>query len=176
MTRTLYLFCSAAPPVFDVAGVIEHAQARGWDVCLGLTPSAARWVESSIDGLAALTGRPVRAWYKQPGEPDVWPDPDVVLFAPVTFNSLNAWALGLTSSFVVGVAAEAIGNGTPAVALPCVNGGLARHPQFARSLETLRAAGVTVLHGADGVGGLPAGEVPGEPFPWGRALDAVGSP
>ncbi|WP_228982667.1 hypothetical protein [Streptomyces sp. DH12] len=67
MTRTLYLFCSAAPPVFDVARVIEDAQARGWDVCLGLTPSAARWLEPSLDG--AVRERRVRAQRAGPGPP-----------------------------------------------------------------------------------------------------------
>lgn len=71
MTRTLYLFASAAPPVFDVAGVIENARSRGWDVCLGLTPTAASWLEESLPALEALTGHPVRSTYKRPGEPDV---------------------------------------------------------------------------------------------------------
>ncbi|GAA4918575.1 flavoprotein [Streptomyces coeruleoprunus] len=166
MTRTLYLFCSAAPPVFDVAWVIEEAQARGWDVCLGLTPTAAGWLEGSLDGLAALTGHPVRYAYPRPGEPEVWPAADVVLFAPATFNSVNAWALGLTGTFVVGVVAEGIGKRLPIVAAPCLNEDLARHPRFERSLDVLRGAGVTVLHG-DG------GPVPGEPYPWTLALDAV---
>ncbi len=51
-SRTLYLSGSAAPPLFDVAKVIETAQADGWDVCLGLTPTAAHWLRVSIDGLA----------------------------------------------------------------------------------------------------------------------------
>ncbi len=41
MTRTLYPFGPAAPPVLDVARAIEDARARGRDVCLGLTPTAA---------------------------------------------------------------------------------------------------------------------------------------
>ncbi|MEU0373617.1 flavoprotein [Streptomyces sp. NPDC006283] len=174
MTRTLYLFSSAAPPVFDVAQVIEHAQAGGWDVCLGLTPAAARWLEAGLDGLAVLTGHPVLWEYERPGDPGVWPPADAILFAPATFNSINSWALGLTSSFVVGVAAEAIGKRIPTVTMPCVNAAYAEHPQFQRSVETLRASGVTVLHGDEGHvpsgpgdGGRPGG------FPWGVALGAV---
>ncbi|MFG2296268.1 flavoprotein [Streptomyces sp. NPDC048603] len=174
MTRTLYLFCSAAPPVFDVARVIEDAQSRGWDVCLGLTPTAAHWLAGGLDGLAALTGHPVRWQYKFPGDPDVWPTADALLFAPATFNSVNAWALGLTDRFVVGVAAEALGKGTPAVTMPCANEALARHPQFEQSLAVLRGAGVEVLHGETGyVPGPPGTDDPG-PFPWGAALDAIG--
>lgn len=163
MKRTLYLFCSAAPPVFDVARVIEDVQARGWDVCLGLTPMAARWLEPSLDGLAVLTGHPVRFDYGFPGEPDLWPPADVILLAPATFNTLNEWALGLTGKYVVGVAAEAIGKSTPLVAVPCLNTALAQHPRFERSLEILRRAGVTVLHD-------PAGP---EDFAWTPALDTA---
>ncbi|MFD3543547.1 flavoprotein [Streptomyces sp. NPDC058662] len=173
MTRNLYLFCSAAEPVFDVAHVIEDAQSRGWDVCLGLTPTAARWVAGSLDGLAALTGRPVRWQYKLPGEADVWPDADALLFAPVTFNSVNSWALGLSGRFTAGVAAEALGRGTPVVAMPCVNAALAAHPQFEQSLSVLRGAGVDVLWGE---GGFVPGEVGADTrarFPWQAALDAV---
>ncbi|MEU2673640.1 flavoprotein [Streptomyces sp. NPDC007164] len=172
---TLYLFGSAAPPVFEVAEVIEDAQARGWDVCLGLTPTAARWLGEQLPELERLTGHPVRSEYKLPGEPDVWPSADAILFAPATFNTVNAWALGLTSSFVVGVVAEGIGKRIPTVTMPCVNAAYVQHPAFERSVETLRGAGVTVLYG-------PGGFVPNQPserrpegFPWHLALNAVGA-
>ncbi|MFG2145449.1 flavoprotein [Streptomyces sp. NPDC048696] len=172
-SRTLYLLCSAAPPVFDVARVIEEAQADGWDVCLGLTPTAARWLEESLEGLAALTGHPVRCDYKRPGEPDVWPKADVILFAPATFNSINAWALGLTTAFVVGVVAEGIGKGIPMVTMPCVNAAYVQHPAFDRSVETLRGAGVTVLYGEGGFVPNQPGQGRPEAYPWHLALEAA---
>ncbi|MBT2407681.1 MULTISPECIES: flavoprotein [unclassified Streptomyces] len=173
MTRTLYLFCSAAQPVFEVAHVIEDAQSRGWNVCLGLTPTAARWLAGSLDGLAALTGYPVRWEYKFPGEPDVWPPADALLFAPATFNSLNAWALGLTDRFTHGVAAESLGKGIPVVAMPCTNSALAAHPQFEQSLAVLRSAGVELLYGETGFTPGPAGPDGPAHFPWPAALDSV---
>ncbi|MFG2989171.1 flavoprotein [Streptomyces sp. NPDC048257] len=172
-TRTLHLLCSAAPPVFDVAHVIEDAQARGWDVCLGLTPTAAHWLSESLDGLAALTGHPVRWQYKFPGQPDVWPAADALLFAPATFNTINAWALGLTHNLVVGLAAEATGNRTPVIAMPCTNTGLAAHPQFEASLNTLRSAGVELLHGETGYAPDPAAPDAPLHFPWPTALAAL---
>ncbi|MCB5170131.1 flavoprotein [Streptomyces bambusae] len=170
-TRTLYLLCSAAPPVFDVARVIEDAQARGWDVCLGLTPTAADWLEDSLDGLAALTGYPVRSRYRKPGQPDMWPQADAVLVAPATMNTINSWAQGITSSWLIGFIAEAIGKGIALTAMPCVNNAYAQHPQFPKSLETLRQAGVRVLFGPDGF----EPNAPGErrPYPWAAALDSV---
>lgn len=173
MRQTLYLFGSAAPPVHDVAGVIERAQAAGWDVCLGLTPTAAGWLHDSVDGLATLTGHPVRSAYKRPGEPDVWPPADVIAVAPATFNTINAWALGITSTFVVGVAAEAIGKRIPLVTMPCVNAAYVQHPQFERSVETLRGAGVTVLYGEGGF--VPNAPGSGKPstYPWAALLAAA---
>ncbi|WP_329274707.1 flavoprotein [Streptomyces sp. NBC_00691] len=170
-TRTLYLFSCAAPPVFDIAHVIEDAQADGWDVCLGLTPAAARWLGDSLDGLAVLTGHPVRWDYELPGQPEVWPPADAILLAPATFNTINQWALGLTDKFVVGVVAEGIGKRIPTVTMPCVNAAYAQHPAFERSVETLRAAGVTVLYGEGGF--VPNQPGTPEAYPWGVALGAV---
>ncbi|MFE3992051.1 flavoprotein [Streptomyces goshikiensis] len=170
-TRTLYLLCSAAPPVFDIAGVIEDAQRRSWDVCLGLTPTAADWLEDSLPGLEALTGRPVRSGYKRPGQPDAWPPADAVLVAPATMNTLNSWALGITGNWLVGFVAEAIGKGIPLTVMPCVNSAYAQHPQFLPSLETLREAGVRVLFGPGGFEPNAPGEK--RPYPWAAALDAV---
>lgn len=115
----------------------------------------------------------MRWQYKLPGEPDVWPTADALLFAPATFNSLNAWALGLTDRFVVGVAAEAIGKGTPVVTMPCTNAALAAHPQFDHSLATLRGAGVSVLYGEGGFVPGPAGPDAPLHFPWPAALTAL---
>jgi flavoprotein len=173
MTSTLYLFGSAAPPVHDVATVIEDAQARGFDVCLGLTPTAARWLGDQLPALAALTGHPVRSEYKLPGEPDVWPKADVILVAPATFNTVNSWALGLTHDFVVGVVAEGIGKGIPIVTMPCVNAAYVRHRQFERSVAELRAMGVEVLYGEGGFVPNQPGQGKPKEYPWAAALEAA---
>ncbi|MFE2558328.1 flavoprotein [Streptomyces sp. NPDC059352] len=172
-TPTLYLFSSAAPPVFDVARVIEEAQADGWDVCLGLTPTAARWLADSLDGLAALTGHPVRWDYRLPGQPDVWPKPDAVIVAPATFNTINQWALGITDKWLVGVVAEGIGKGIPMAMMPCVNRAYVAHPQFERLIDALRSAGVRVLYGEGGFIPNEAGQGNPATYPWRAALDAV---
>ena len=172
---TLYLFGSAAPPVLEIARVIEDAQARGWDVCLGLTPTAARWLDGQLPELERLTGHPVRSEYKAPRESDVWPLADVILFAPTTFNTINHWALGLTDRFVVGVVAEGIGKRIPTVAMPCVNAAYVQHRAFERSVAELREMGVTVLYGEGGFVPNQPGERRPEGFPWRLALDAVGA-
>lgn len=173
-TRVLYLLGSAAPPVLGIASVVERAQEQGWDVCLGLTTTAARWLEADLPALAELTGHPVRSTYRLPHEPDVWPPATAALLAPATFNTLNSWALGLTGgSFIVGFAAEAIGKGIPLVTMPCVNQAFLAHPQFDRSIETLRGAGVRVLLGQGGFVPNRPGEGNPAAYPWAAALNAV---
>ena len=66
-TRTLYLFCAAAPPIQYVAKAIGQAQERGWSVCLGFTPTTAQWMQEQLTGLEELTGYPVRSAYRVPG-------------------------------------------------------------------------------------------------------------
>ncbi|GLV93287.1 hypothetical protein Slala04_47410 [Streptomyces lavendulae subsp. lavendulae] len=92
--------------------------------------------------------------------------------AGVTWGS-RAAALGLTDRFVVGVAAEAIGKGTPLAVMPCVNTACVRHSQFEQSIAVLRGAGVRVLYGEDGFTPHPPGRGGAEPYPWSLALDAV---
>ncbi|MEU5162008.1 flavoprotein [Streptomyces sp. NPDC020875] len=169
--KTMYLFGSAAPPVLRFPEVIDSARERGWDVCAGLTPAAADWLHDELPDLEERTGHPVRTRYKRPGEPDAWPHADVILFAPLTANSLSSWALCLTSNFVVGVVAEAPGKGIPVVAMPCVNAAYAAHPQVDRSVAALRETGVTVLYGEGGFTPNPPGER--HPYPWHTALDTA---
>ncbi|WP_035806995.1 flavoprotein [Kitasatospora mediocidica] len=171
--RVLYLLGSAAPPVLALPPVIKQAQAAGWDVCLGLSPTAADWLADDLGALESLTGHPVRHRHRRPGQVDPWPPAAVALVAPATFNTINSWALGLTSSFIVGFAAEAIGKRIPLVTMPCVNSALASHPQFGRSVDVLRDAGVRVLLGDGGF--IPNAPGQGQPgaFPWERALAVV---
>ncbi|MFK0172860.1 flavoprotein [Streptomyces sp. NPDC090306] len=170
---TLCLFGSAAPPVHDIARPVADARERGWDVCLGLTPTAHGWLAARTAELERLTGHPVRSAYKRPGTEDVWPPADVIAFAPATFNSVNSWALGLTGTFVIGVVAEAVGKDIPLVTMPCVNTAFVRHRQFERSVAELRAMGVEVLYGEGGfVPHEPGLSRPGA-YPWDLLLDAV---
>ncbi|MCI3273430.1 flavoprotein [Streptomyces cylindrosporus] len=172
-SRVLYLFGSAAPPVFDIAATVEEAQHQGWDVCLGLTPTAARWLAPQQAALERLTGHPVRSEYKMPHEPDVWPKADVIAVAPATFNTINAWALGLTHTFVVGVVAEGIGKNIPMVAMPCVNAAYVQHRRFERSVSELREMGVRVLYGEGGFVPNQPGQGRPKEYPWGLVLDAA---
>lgn len=174
MTRgVLHLLGCGALPVRYLDRPVHDAQARGWEVCLGLTPTAASWVADQLPSLAALTGHPVRVEPRLPEVRDPWPPADVVLVAPTTLNSVNAIALGLTPTWVSAHACEAIGKRWPLAVLPSVNSAFATHPQFGRSVETLRAAGVRVLLGPGGFEPTPPGEGRPERYPWHLGLDAA---
>jgi phosphopantothenoylcysteine synthetase/decarboxylase len=138
-----------------------------------LTPTAASWISGRLPDLAALTGNPVRVEPRMPGVSDSWPPADVTLVAPATLNSVNTIALGITPTWVSAYACEAIGKRWPLAIMPCVNSAFATHPQFARSIETLRNAGVTVLYGEGGFVPNKPGQGRPEAYPWHLALDAA---
>ncbi|MGP4110308.1 flavoprotein [Streptomyces sp. 4N509B] len=173
MARVLYLLACAAPPVQHIDRPIRLAQERGWDVCLGMTPTAAEWTEQRLPELARLTGHPVRVAHRTPGKGLDWPPADVTIVAPATLNTINAAALGLTPTWVTAFVCEAVGKRWPVVLLPCVNSAFATHPQFGRSVDVLRAAGVRVLLGPGGFEPNPPGQGKPEEFPWHLAIDTA---
>ncbi|GHI90265.1 hypothetical protein Sxan_76290 [Streptomyces xanthophaeus] len=160
------------PPVFDVAHVIEDARARGWDVCLGLTPSAAHWLAGSLDGLAALTGHPVRVQYKLPGSPTYGPWP---MHCSSPRHLQHPQLLGARPHRPVR------GRGRRRGARQGHSGGdrplpelrARRAPRLDQSLAVLSGAGATVLYGEGGFVPGPAGPDAPDHFPWQAALDAV---
>lgn len=174
MTRVLYLIACAAGPTEYVDEGVGLAQARGWDTCLILTPSAARWWESRLGELEALTGHRVRSQYKLPGERDALPKADAMLVAPLSCTSLNKWGAGIADTLALGLVSEGVHLGVPVVAMPYFNQAQGSQPAVARSIADLRAQGVVLLDGPDGYESHPPKR--GEPasFPWHLALDSVG--
>ncbi|MCC3769809.1 flavoprotein [Streptomyces sp. UNOC14_S4] len=180
-TRVLYLVACAALPVRRVDTGIRAAQAGGWDVCLILTPSAYRWATEDAEGeiarLEKLTGHPVRHQYKLPSQEDVLPPPDALLVAPLTANTLNKWAAGISDTLALGLVTEATGLGLPIVALPHWSEGQGRHPATARSVGALRVAGVQILLSEwgflPGQRNAPGTEGGCDGYPWQAAVDAL---
>ncbi len=162
----LYLVCCAAPPALRAEELVVKAQARGWDVCVICTPTAARWLGDQLAWLETLTGHPVRSQYKLPGEPDVLPPADAMLVTPATSSTVAKWALGISDTLALGLITEAVGLRLPVAAVPHLNSAQAGHPAFAGHVETLRSAGVTVLLGPDG-------RAQAEPASWDAALDEL---
>ena len=145
--RVLYVIACAAPPAAEAAQLVRLAQERGWDVCVLTTPSGRRFADSPA--LERLTGHPVRSEYKNPGEPDVLPEPDAIIVAPATVNTINKWAAGICDTLALGILVEAIGRKLPIVAVPFTNRAHAAHPAFTQNIALLRSWGVTVLFDPD---------------------------
>ncbi|MFV0131702.1 flavoprotein [Streptomyces sp. HMX87] len=96
-----------------------------------------------------------------------------MLVAPLTSNTLNKRAAGISDTLALGLITEAIGLQLPIVALTHWNNAQAAHPAVARNVGTLRAAGVQVLLGEGGF--VPHKPRHGnlEAYPWQAAINVL---
>jgi hypothetical protein len=137
----LYVIACGAGPAGDLASLVRLAQAAGWEVCVGTTPSGSAFVDAGQ--LAQLTGWPVRHEYS--GRSGTWPPADAIVVAPATLNTVSKLAAGIADSWAMSLLIECMGLDVPIVIAPNVNPALGRHPGFRRNVDDLRAWGVTVL-------------------------------
>jgi phosphopantothenoylcysteine synthetase/decarboxylase len=169
MTKpVLYLISCAAGPARHVDEGVRHAQTVGWEVCLILTPTAARWWKPSLPELRELTRHEVRSQYKLPAESDALPKADAMLVAPMTTTSACKWAAGITDTLALGLPAEGVHMGVPVVAAPFWSTALGAQPAVGQAVKTLRDQGVQVVFGA----GEPHPPKQGDArcFPWRQLL------
>ncbi|MFI1920879.1 flavoprotein [Streptomyces sp. NPDC020377] len=160
----LYVVVCAAGIAADIGRLISAAQERGWQVGVIATPHAMNGFFDTA-AVEARTGRPIRSAWRGPGDPRPFPDPDAVVVAPATFNTINKWAAGIADTLALGTLCEVSGLGVPLGVLPCVNETLAGHPAYQDSLIRLRGMGVRF--------GYPYDRDRGEEFDWERALDLI---
>lgn len=141
--RTLYLIGAAAPPVRQLDEACQLATEQGWRPCVILTPVAATWVD--IDRLADITQSPVRVNPRPPYEQDPLPPADAILAAPLTFNTINKWAAGISDTLALGLLNELLIDGPPIIAVPCAKPALRAHPAYSTNLQLLDRAGAQFL-------------------------------
>ncbi|MEV4442640.1 flavoprotein [Streptomyces sp. NPDC049577] len=175
--RVLYIIICAAGPAAQAVRLVTAATERGWDVCVIATPAAVEGDFIDVPALEAASGRPVRSGWRRAGEQKRNPPADAVIVAPMTMNTANKWAAGITDTYALGVLAEAVGLGIPVVALSFWSTALDAHPATRRSVEVLRGTGIRVLYGegewtphAPGTGGLQMAA-----YPWHIVLEAAES-
>ncbi|GAA4676401.1 flavoprotein [Streptomyces youssoufiensis] len=173
MKPVLYLIACAAGPTQYIDAGVRAAQAAGWDTCLVLTPSAARWWEARHDELESLTGHPVRSAYKLPGDTDALPAAEAMLVALLSCTSLNKWAAGIADTLAIGLVSEGVHLGVPVVAMPYFNQAQAAQPAVPRSAQTLRDQGVTLLLGPGGYEPHPPRQGDATGFPWAATVAAL---
>ncbi|MFY1619548.1 flavoprotein [Micromonospora sp. WMMD736] len=141
----LYLVVCAAGPAEHIDELVDLLLADGWRVCMIVSPTAAPWLDRQA--LQDKTGYLVRVEWRMPGDPEPHPPADVVVAAPITFNTVTKWALGINDTLTLGVLNESLGAGLPILAFPHVKAELAAHPAYAGCLAVLRGAGVAVADG-----------------------------
>jgi hypothetical protein len=128
-----------------VSDIAAPAAERGWRLAVTLTPTAARWLESTdeLDGLRAMTEFEVRSVSRLPGQPRPHPDPEVFLVAPASANSLAKLALGIADNQALTLLGDVLGSSTATIVVGYqVTDARFRHPAWQSHLDTLTSAGV----------------------------------
>ncbi|MFG2844385.1 flavoprotein [Kitasatospora sp. NPDC048296] len=160
-TPILYVVVCAAGVAGGVGELISAAQDRGWDVGVVATPLALGFMD--VGAIEARTGYPIRSAWRKPGDPRPLPDPDAIVVAPATFNTINKWVAGISDTLALGILCESYGWGIPVAVQPCLSTAQAAHPAYEESLAKLRRMGVRI-----------AEYVPGA-YSWTRVLDLLDS-
>jgi phosphopantothenoylcysteine synthetase/decarboxylase len=172
----LYVVVTAAGAIRQVPSrLLPLAAERGWDVHVLATDQAARSFPETMRHIADVSGRPVRTDFHTTVGYSL-PDPDAVIVAPATYNTITKWALGIADTYVLTRLAEQVGRGVPIAAGPSVNVRFAGHPTYQGSLATLKEWGVDLVVGPDephdpADGGAADGAT--NRFPWEVLLDTV---
>jgi phosphopantothenoylcysteine synthetase/decarboxylase len=168
-TRVLSVIVCGAGPATAIGTLIKLARERDWKVQVIATPAALEFFDQAA--IETQTGNPVRSQYRKPGTPRS-EIADAIIVAPATYNTINKWAQGISDTYALGVLAETTGIGVPIVVLPFVNSALASRRPFRRSVEALRAEGVSILIGPGGIEPHPphTGEALIDSYPWHLAL------
>ena len=169
-SRVLYLVICGSPRARKISDLIDRAHHRGWTVHVAATPTGLRFLD--VIAVEHQTGNPIRSEYDIPSPPEPWPQADALMVCPATFNTINKWATGIADTLALSLITEATGLPIPIVAAPALNSAQDKHPAFKRSVETLRAMGVTVIYGP----GLYEPTTPGtggRPYNFDLPLDAL---
>jgi phosphopantothenoylcysteine synthetase/decarboxylase len=138
-----YLLLSGTTTAARAPELLRGLKDLGFATVIAIpTPNAARVVAPRE--LADIAGvQLVQSYFDLAIRPR--PPRGVVLFAPLSFNSLNKLALGVADNLTLSLAAEAIGRKTPVIVGPSLNAPLLAHPQAQASLARLPRWGVVVV-------------------------------
>lgn len=154
-TRSVTLVTCGAPlaaRAHDIAAAIVGA---GWDCVVVASPVGAQWVDA--DAVAAATGQPLGVQQRPIDTPRRLPLPDAVVAVPITFNTLNKIAAGISDTYAAGILCEAISRRIPLVLAPMISTRLWSHPAVEQSLSALHRWGARFLDVAGVPGPLTSG-------------------
>ncbi|GAA1873968.1 flavoprotein [Myceligenerans crystallogenes] len=162
--------CAAGATRLVPSRFLPMATERGWDVHVLTTAQAIGTFPEVIEQIESVTGRPVRADFHTTVGYSL-PDPDAVVVAPASYNTVTKLALGIADTYVLTRLTEQIGRGIPIVIGPYINEKFAKHPTYEPTLERLRSWGLKIVIGPDEPHQSGGGAA--ETFPWAELLDAI---
>lgn len=162
--------CAAGATRLVPSTLLPMATERGWDVHVLATERAVSTFAESMGEIEAATDRPVRTDFHTTVGYSL-PDPDAVLIAPASYNTITKLALGIADTYVLTRLTEQIGRDIPIAVGPYINVKFARHPTFESNLDLLRSWGLRIVIGPDEPHESADGAA--KTFPWAGLLDAV---
>jgi len=137
-----------AAPLADHAHRLAAAlHEAGYDVNVTVSLNAESWVDLEA---VARVGAGTPGSTRRPGEPRTRRQPDAVILAPATFNTLNKLRHGISDTPALGVLCDGLGAGIPMLAVPMVNERLAGHPAWDETYAYLAGNGLRFLDAASG--------------------------
>lgn len=141
LSRSLFLFVTAAGTARFAADLIQRSLQAGWVTYVVGTPNLAM-----VSAPERILDHPGAHWIRDYGDPplDIFPF-GTMLVAPCTFNTFNKLAHGIADTLVTAMVADAIGAGLPVLIAPSMNPGLWNHPHTRISYERLRSWGCTII-------------------------------
>lgn len=167
----LYVVVCAAGAVRLVPSKLLPMTAdRGWDVHVLATSQAAETFPDVMKQIEAATQRPVRTDFHTTVGYSL-PDPDAVLIAPASYNTVTKLALGIADTYVLTRMTEQVGRGVPIAVGPYINEKFAWHPTYESTLDRLRSWGLRIVIGPDEP--HQSGGEAANTFPWAELLDAI---
>ena len=170
----LYVVVTAAGATRQVPSrLLPLAAEQGWDVHVLASEQALSTFPETMRQIAEATGRPVRTDFHTAVGYSL-PDPDAVVVAPATYNTITKWALGIADTYVLTRLAEQVGRGVPITVAPYTNIRFAAHPTYQGSLTTLKEWGVNVVIGPSEP--HEPGDGAADDFPWDEILTTVARP
>ncbi|OLL82243.1 Phosphopantothenoylcysteine decarboxylase / Phosphopantothenoylcysteine synthetase [Pseudonocardia sp. Ae168_Ps1] len=154
-----------APLARRAADVARALAADGWSLAVGVTEAATGWIEPDV--LAEAAAHPVATRPRHASEQRRGARPKRVVTFPLTFNTANKIAAGIMDTHVTGTLCDALGAGTPILAVPMLNDRLWGHPAWPVTLDRLAESGALFLDPVTGDIGVP------RPVPSGSGAEIV---
>ncbi|KAJ6598763.1 flavoprotein [Mycena sp. CBHHK59/15] len=166
----LLVICGAGP-LEDISKLLDQVLHRGWKVQAIATPSALD-IGLDVRAVELKTDRPVvtSAAIRRTA------NPDAIMVAPATANTLAKLALGIRDTYAAAVLAQAVAARIPMVILPSIKKVDLDNQVLPTHIKNLRLDGVHVLIGGpNGVQPTNASSKDGPlpPFPWHLAVSAM---